>query len=815
MAALWKDFRYGFRVLRKALGFTFIAVLTIALGVSVNTTIFSWINSVLLNPLPGVPEPDRVVAMETVAPSGDPLTTSFLDYKDIRDNNRLLAGVALTQPSAMTVGEGRNLERAWGQMVTGNFFDILQLKPSLGRFFSQAEQDDAQNAHPVVVISHGYWKSRFRSDPNVAGKTVRINRTVFTIVGVAPPDFQGSMSGLGFSFWVPATMFGQLTSTGDWMLRDRKTRMFVSLARLKHGVELAQARQEVEALARRMAEANARTNQGISVTLLPFIDTNFGIQKTMRGPLTILMGGCAVVLLIVCANVANLLLARAAGRQKEFSIRVALGASRARIMRQLLIESLLAALAGSALGLLLTGWLAGAMGWMMPAASIPTLLQPPIDAGVLAFTIGLAFVVAIVAGLAPAVAAVRDHIADVLKEGGRSAVAASSHRLRGLLVISEVALAVVALIGAGLFVKSFRAARAINPGFDADHVAIATFSPATAGYTAEQADSFSRRLRERLQGRPGVISVAYADTVPLGFGAGSWEDLQIEGYTPPESENMKIYRTMVSPGYFDLMKIPLLEGRDFDLRDDAASTPVMIVNQEFVRRFVRGEYAIGRKVRGWGRWFTIVGVCRDSKYHQLTEAARPYFYIPIRQIYRPEMGLTFHMRTRGPLDQAIALLRTEGRALDPSMPVFEATALAEYIAASLYMQKVAATLLGALGVLALILAAIGLYGVLAYSVAQRTNEIGIRMTLGAEPGSVIRLVLREGLTFAGAGLAAGCVAAGILARLAASRLVAVSPLDPQVYLATGVFILLIAGAATALPALRALRVDPMVALRGE
>lgn len=815
MAAFWKDVRYGFRVLRKALGFTFIAVLTIALGVSVNTTIFSWINSVLLNPLPGVPEPDRVVALETVAPSGDPLTTSFLDYRDIRDNNKLLEGVALNQPSQLMVGEARNAERVWGQLVTGNFFDTLGVKPALGRFFSRAEQDDAQNAHPVAVLSDGFWKSRFRSDPAVAGKTVRINGTVFTIIGVAPPDFQGSMSGMSFAIWTPVTMFGQLTATGDWMLRDRKTRMFFSLARLKPGVELAQARQEVQAIARRMAEANPYTNQGINITLLRFIDTNFGVQALMTGPLTILMGACGVVLLIVCANVANLLLARAASRQREFSVRVALGASRARVIRQLMIESLLAALAGAALGLLFTGWLSAAFAWLMPAATIPTLVQPPIDVGVLAFTVALALLVTVLAGLAPALATARDHIADVLKEGGRSVVAASSHRLRGLLVVSEVALAVVALICAGLFVKSFRAARAIHPGFDPTHTVIAAFSPSTAGYTAEQTDSFCRRLRERLQSRPGVVSVAYADTVPLGIRAGSWEDLQIEGFLPGPSENMKIYRTMVSPGYFDLMKIPLLEGRDFELRDDAAAEPVMIVNQEFVRRFVRGQYAIGRKVRGWGRWFTIVGVCRDSKHHQLTESPKPYFYIPIRQIYRPEEGVYFHLRTQGPLDQAIALLRTEGRNIDPAMPIFDAMPLSEYISASLYAQKVAATMLSVLGALAVILAAVGLYGVLAYSVAQRTNEIGIRMTLGAEPFAVLRMVLREGLLFAGAGLAVGCIAAGALARLAASRLVAVSPLDPQVYFATGAFILLVAVAATTVPALRALRVDPMTALRGE
>jgi len=815
MASVWKDFRYGLRVLARTPAFTAIAILTIGIGVAANTAIFSWIRMVLLNPLPGASDPARVVALETLAPSGEALTTSFLDYRDIRDHTKLLAGVSLSELRPLALGEDRQVERVWGELVTGNFFNVLGVKPALGRFFSKAESDDAQNAHAVVVISHSFWKTRFRSDPAITGKTVRINRALYTIIGVAPENFHGSMAGLGFELWAPATMHGQLTATGDWMLRDRKTRMFRALARLQPGVTIEQARAEVQALGRRMAEGDPDTNQGIGFTVLPVSESHFDAQRIMRGPLYILMGACGVVLLIVCANVANLLLARAATRQKEVAIRVALGAPRWRLLRQIFTETFLAATGGSALGLLLTVWLAGWLLWLMPAGSIPTALQPPIDGWVLAFTMALAFVVAFLAGVAPALHTVRENVHEVLKEGGRSAAASHSHRLRGLLATSEVALAVIALTGAGLFLKSFWTAQLIHPGFDTDRIAIAQFSLSTAGYNAQQADSFCRRLRERLEAQPRTTAVAYADFVPLGFEGGSWEDLQIEGYLPRPSENMKIYRTLVSPGYFNLMKIPLIEGRDFDLHDNFDSQRVMIVSQEFLRRFLPNQYAIGRKVRGWGRWFTIVGVAKDTKYHQLTEGAQPFFYIPIRQVYRPEMALTFHVRTSGTVDQAIASIRREARAVDPALPVFNTLPLAEYVSASLYGQKLAATLLSALGAIALALAAIGLYGVLAYSVAQRKNEIGIRVTLGAQPQNIVRMVVREGMMFAVAGLAAGALAAVALARMASAAFVAVSPADPAVYAAVAAFILLVTLAATAIPALRALRVDPMVAVRGE
>ena len=816
METFLQDVRYGLRMLVKNPGFAAVAILTIAVGIGSSTTIFSWIRTVLLNPLPGASQPERVVALEMLTPSGEWTPTSYLDFRDFRDNTKLFDSMTVTQPMDLAVGDEKQVQRVWGEAVSGNYFEVLRVKPALGRFFSKAEQGDEQNAHAVTVISYSMWRNRYHSDPSLVGTTVRINRYPYTIIGVAPEDFHGSMPGLSLEMWAPATMFGQLSSTGDWMLRDRKTRMFRVLARLAPGVGIEQARAEVQALALHNAEVDADTNQGMSATLLPLWKSHYGIQDSLLAPLSILMGACGVVLLIVCANVANLLLARAVSRQKELSVRLALGAPRSRVARQLLTESLLIAVGGALAGLMIAQWLGGSLQWLVPASATPTMLRPPIDFGVLLFTVGLAFAVAGLAGVAPAMHSTRGDVNVMLKEGGRSGTSSMrSQRLRGLLVTSEVALAVVAVIGAGLFVKSFQMARSIQPGFNPHQVAMAQINLSAAGYDAGQADSFCRRLREVMERQPGVTAVSYGDYVPLSIGAGSWEDLQIQGYVPGPNENMKLYRNLVAPGYFELMKIPLLEGRDFNLQDDREHPPAMIVTREFVRHFMPNQEPIGQKVQGWGKWFSVVGVVEDSKILRLTENTAPYFYVPIRQIYRPEMGLKFLVRTSGPVNDAVTALRREANAIDPAVPVFSAMPLEEYIGASLFPQRIAASLLGTLGSVALLLAAIGLYGVMAYSVAQRTSEIGIRVALGAQPVHVLRMIVRECLTLALPGLLLGSLLAVALARVVSASLVEVSPHDPAIYAAAAAFTILITLCAAANPARRAAKVDPMVALRYE
>ncbi|HEX7959954.1 MAG TPA: ABC transporter permease, partial [Terriglobales bacterium] len=714
------------------------------------------------------------------------------------------------------VGDAPNASRVWGEMVSGNFFDMLGMTPEAGRFFLGAERDDTQNAHPVVVISHTYWKKQYHLDPSAIGSTLRVNDTMLTIIGVTPADFHGTRSGFDYEMWMPLTMYGKLTHTGTWMLRDRNTRNFQLLARLAPGATVEQARDEVQALANRMAVLDADTNQGVGATVLPVWQSHFGTQSLLLTPITILMYISSLVLLIVCANLANLLLARATGRQKEFSIRLALGAAPARLARQILTETLLLATAGAACGWILASLLGGVIQWLLPAVARPAMLRPPLDGQVLIYTTALTFFVVILSGMVPALHATRGNVNEALKQGGRSGtLAIHSQRLRGLLVSSEVALAVVAVVGAGLFLKSFQTARAMDPGFSPDGVALAQFDFSTASYNAQQTDAFCRRLRERLEQQPGVTAVSYDDSVPLGFNSGNWEGLEVEGYVPGPSENMKIYRDLVSPGFFNSMKIGFVDGRDFDLHDDAKSPKVMIVNQEFVRRFMANRNAIGHKVKGWGTWFNIVGVVKNSKYHRVTESPQPYFYIPIRQIFRPEYGLTLHVRTTGSVNEALAAIRREAAAIDPTLTIFDAEPMTEYISGSLFAAKIAANLLTVLSALGLLLAAIGLYSVMAYSVAQRTSEIGVRVTLGAQPRDIMQLVISQGMRFALAGLVTGALVAAALARLVSSVLVAVSPSDPLVFLLTAAFIICITLAAAMIPARRALRIDPSSALRFE
>ena len=812
---LLQDTRFAFRMFRKSPSFTAIAILTLALGIGANTTIFSWVRSVLLNPLPGAANPERVVALETLTPDANWVPTSYLDFRDLRDNSKLLESMSVAKPVALAVGDDTAVERVWGEAVSGNFFDLLRVTPQLGRFFSTAEVDRQQNAHPLAIISHSYWASHFQSDPRVIGATLRINHLPYTVIGVAPATFHGSMPGFSFEMWLPATMYGQLTATGDHTLVDRKWRTFRVLARLAPGVSLEQARAQVQSLASEMARRDADTNEGMSATLLPLWKSHYGIQDSLRAPLTILMAACGVLLLIVCANLANLLLARITSRQKEFSVRLALGAPRSRLVRQLLTESFLIAVAGSLAGLAFAVPLRGLLSYLLPQAASPALTDAPLDLGVLLFTIALTFLVAFLAGIAPALHAAKGDVNDTLKESGRSGASVHSLRLLGFFVTSEMALAVVALIAAGLFLKSFRHSSEIRPGFDPGHVAIAQLNLGAASFDARQADSFCLRLQEQLQRQPGVTAVSYADYVPLSVSSGSWEDLQIQGYVPARGENMKLYRTLAAPGYFDLLKIPILQGRDFTSRDDSEAPPVMIVNQEFLRRYIPTGIALGRRVQGWGQWFTIVGVVSDSKIYRLTEPPTPYFYVPIRQIYRPEMGLVFFVRTSASVQSAISALRRETQAVGPAVPLFDASSLDDSIAASLFTQRISASLLTILGSVALLLAAIGLYGVIGYSVAQRTREIGIRMALGATPGIVQRSVLARTLRLALIGIAVGTVASFAVSRVIASFLFKTESHDPATFAAVISLLVAVALLAGYFPSLRATRIDPVSALRSE
>ncbi len=810
---LLQDLRYGLRVSFKNPAFTLVAVATLAVGIAANTTVFSWIDAVLLHPLPGVANSSELVSFESVTPNGEFIPTCYPDYREYRDHLTLLSGLAMSQPNPFSVGENDHAERVWGELVSGNYFDVLGVQPILGRVFSRDEYGDKPGAYPLAVISSSLWSREFNSDPSIMGRTIRVNRQQLTIIGVVPSTFHGTMSGLTFEMWIPMVMAAQLNTMPDWMLQDRQSRMFFGTARLKPGVSIARAQAEITSVAREMGKAFPSTNEGIEGAIFPVWKGHFGAPATMLGPLRILMAVAVVVFFIVCANVANLLLARATARQKEFGLRFALGAGRSRIIRQLLTESLVLAAMGAIVGAPLAMWMSQSLGFLMPPSSYPLTLSIPMSADVLLFTILLSILACVVSGLAPALTASRADLNDTLKEGGRGSQGGRPQRIRGFLVAAEVALALVAIIGAGLFAKSFQMARQINPGFDPRGVVVSQLALGQLGYSVPDRINFCARLRDRLQSQPGVSAVSYADYIPLGIGDGSWEDLKIEGYVPARSENMKIYRTVAGPGYLDVMGLRLLDGRDFTEQDDSKNKPVIIVNRTFVQRFFGGRYAIGRQVHGWGKWFTIVGVVNDTKFFRPNETQRALFYVPFRQVYREDLPIALYVKSAGNPDDVIANIRREVHSMDAGAGVFAAMPLTEYIGFSLFAQKMAAALLGALGIIALILAAVGLYSVMAYSITQRTQEIGIRMALGAKPGDVIGLVIWQGMRLTAAGLLAGVIVAIAIMRLASGLLVNVSATDPLVFGIAAIFLAAVAVAASYLPARRATRIDPNTALR--
>jgi predicted permease len=817
MRNLLQDVRFGLRVLTGSPAFSAVAALTLGLGIASTTTVFSWIDSLLLHPFPGASRPDELAVVEMITPSAPNGGTSisWLDYHDYRDRLKSLSGLAVRRQSAVVVGDGQPARLSWGELVSGNYFEVMGVKPLLGRAFTPQESGDSLGAYPVAVISARLWRNYFNSDPRIVGKTVRVNRHSLTIVGVAPADFRGGSPVMQYDLWVPVTMGVTLGLLPDNTFRERDYRgMLDAVARRRAGVPVQQARSEAMALSAALEAANPKTNRAVRATVLPTWEAHNGVNEYLRTPLTILLAVSFLVLLIVCANVANLLVARSVTRQREFGIRFALGANRARIGLQVLTETLVLAIAGSGLGLLILLWMQGSLIALVPSIGYPISTSFGFNTQILEFTALACVAAAVISGASPAMFVARSNLNEVLKEGSRSDTAgAASRRTRSLLVIGEVALATVALVGAGLFVRSFRNIRAIHPGFDAGNVLLGRFFIETAGYTGEQTRQFSLRLKERLLSAPGVQSASYTDFVPLSSTSGPYAFVRVDGYTPAKGESPSVNRAVVSPGYFETMRIPILEGRDFNDRDDPAAEPAMIVNQAFARRYFQGQNPVGRKVRAFGKWRTVVGMAKDSKYFSPAEAPSPHFYLPFQQAYQPTPELYFLVRTASQPAQAIPLLRRAVGETDAKAGAFHAVPLAEYTEVSTFGQKVAANLMGALGLLCLLLAASGLYSVISYTVSQRIPEIGIRMAMGARPANLIGMVIRQGMALAAAGIAVGTVAAFAAARVVSGLLFHVDAADPAAFALAGLFLAAVALVATWIPAFRATRIDPMLALR--
>src|SRR5579863_8904733 len=810
MRNVLEDLRYAMRVLHRTPSLTAVAVLTLALGIAATTTVFGWIDGMVLHPFRGAADDGQLAVLESVRASGieDP-HVSYVDSRDFQDNLRSISGLELNQKAPASIGDGENAYSAWIESVSGNYFDVLGVKPILGRTFAPEENGERAKAF-TAVISYRLWQNYFHSDRSILGRIVHINRYPVTIVGVAPPEFQGDFPGTGLDAWVPAPLASE---------PRRNARQFLAIVRLKPGVSISQASAEAATVAARLAAAFPKTNEGVGARIVPIWKAQEGASSILASPMAILGAACGLVLLIACANVANLLLARSASRQREFGIRIALGAGPGRLRRQLFSESLLLAALATLAGLPLAVWFQNLPAYLAPPTGIPVYINVYPSARVFLFAALLCLISAQISGLPPAFQSLRRGIVDALKQGGRSDTQSGhSRRISGLLVIAEVGLALAALVTLGLFLRSLYGLQNTPAGFDHRNVTVSRLFLSTNNYTPSEEQQFSRQLRERLLESPGVTGAAYSDSIPLGFGLGKWNDVTVEGYAARRGENLSVHHASVSPGYFDVLRTPLLSGRDFKAEDNPNGPRVMIVNESFARRFFDGRDPVGRRVQiEGGNPLTIVGMVKDSKYYSLSEAPQPYFYTSFDQLHfaSGESGVAFYARADRDASGFVPLLRREVSAIDPNSTGVTAMALSDYISAAWFGPRLASVFLGVLGVISMLLAGVGLYGVMAYSVSQRTREIGIRMALGARQEGVLRMVMRQGLLLGSLGIAAGLAIFVAATPQLAPLLYRVSPTDPLSIAGAALFLIAVAVLASLIPALRATRVDPIIALRQE
>jgi len=797
-------------------------VLSIALGIGANATVLCWLRGIVLRPLPGVVHQSEMAVLVSNEGGGN---LSLLDLRDFDTLRDVFAGVAGTQitPASLTVA--RNSEWIYGQVTTANFFELLGIRPVLGRTFLP-DEDRKPGGDFVVVLGEKLWRRRFGADPGIVGTTIDLNRHAFTVIGVVPAEFHGTMTGLACEFWAPVSMVAEVASWPvDGTLNYRNSRPLHNVARLQPGVTVPQAQAAVAALDAHLAATFPKTNRTVHHRVVSYADCPYGAQAVLGPVLKLLLAVSLGVLLIVAANVANLLLARAVSREKEIAIRLAAGASRARLMRQLLTESLVLALLGGLAGLLLASWTADGIVHFLPAMREPLALGQGLDGPTLAATLGLTLVTGVLFGLAPALQTAHPRLYEILKEGGRSSSGgARHHRLRSVLVMTEIALALVLLIGAGLCLKGLRHARETDIGCQPDRVLIAGLQLGMNGYNEQTGRVFYWQLQERLAALPGVEEAAFASWFPLGLAGCKGHGVDAEGYVRPPGENPTYEYATVSPRYFATLGIPLVSGRDFTDADDTGAPYVAIVNEHFAKKFWPGQDPLGRKFRAGGRSRTIIGVAKAGKYRQLNESPEAFFYLPYRQ-YVPDLDLSICVRlapaqagatgSNADLLMSAMTIRQTVRELDPGVDVWGTMPLTSHMQGALFAQRIASDLLTLLGAVALVLSAMGVYAVMAYAVGQRTQEFGVRMALGARAGDVLWQVVRQGLVLATGGVAAGLVLATGGTHLLASFLYGVSPFDPVTFVGAPLLLAFVAVVASYLPARRATRVNPMEALRAE
>jgi predicted permease len=812
METFWQDLRYSLRTLLKRPGFTLVVVTTLALGIGANATIFTWIKAVLLASLPGIEQPEKLVEIWGATHNNSALSSSYVDYLDYRDQNKVLSGLVAHQVLPLNLGRSEKPERVSGAIVSGNYFDVLGIKALIGRTFLP-EEDRTPNTHPVVVIGYGLWKRRFGADPNVVGRTITLNEHDFIVIGVAPKEFGSPFAGLALDVWTPV-MMKDYVARPHFSLTDRGSRWLMVMGRLKPGATVPQAQANIAAIAAHLEKEYPQTNEQFGVAVYSVMESPFSLKQNMRPALAVLMAAVAVVLLIACANVANLLLVRAASRRKEIALRLALGGSRGRLVRQMLTESFVLASLGAALGLVIAFWTARSLAAFLPPYASRASFDTRPDTVVFAFTLGLTVITTLLFGLAPTMHASKQDLVTAMKDNtatvGRGPRKVS---LRNALVITQLALSMVALISAGLFVRSLREAYKADPGFDPHGVLLASFDPFLSGYDESRGREFYRRLVERVRTVPGIVSATLARRLPLTDGGIAFAAVTIDGYAPAKDEDMRLNYETVGPQYFQTMRIPFVHGRDFDERDQEGARGVVIINERMAERYWPGGDALGRRLKLTKDWLEIVGIAKDVKNRSLSEAPQPFLYLPLLQDYRSNMILV--ARTSVEPEKMFQPVRVEVAALDPVIPMFGVKTLEEHVGISLFLPRMAATLLSIFGLLALSLAAVGLYGVMAYSVSQRTRELGIRVSVGAERRDIFKLILGQGLALSIVGLLGGLVTALAVTRLTAKLLYGISATDPVTFIVIALLLLCVTLLACYFPARRATRVDPIIALRTE
>jgi len=812
---LWQDLKYGLRGLRKDRVFTLVALLTSALGIGANTAIFTLANALLFRTPLGINHPQQIVLISRSQNGSDFNEVSYPDYVDFRDASTTFLSLAAYRRTDLQLTGDAFQEPLSGMLVSGNYFQTLGTRADRGRLI-MPEDNLAPGASPVVVISHVLWQQRFASDPNIVGRVIHLNAFAFTIVGVTEQGFAGTEVSRSADIWVPLTMYSQAVPTFyERRLEARQMSWLTVLGRLKPGVTVQAAHADLNAISRRLEQTYPNIDKRAGVTLMAGLGLQPERREEARRRMELLMAIAGLVLMIASANVASLFLARAVNRRKELAVRRALGASTFRIVRQLLAEALVISIGGGVLGLLMAVWSKALLLRFDVLTGIrlaPQDLQ--LNARVLLFALAISIVTALIFALVPMVDSSRLELQPTLRASG--VIGASRSRLRALIVVAEIAVTVVVLIAAGLFERTLFNTQSVDPGFNADRILMIPIDVGRRGLGEGQGRVFYDQLIERVQRIPGVSGVSLAITAPLG---GQWRTgVRAETQSPGDPEIACDYN-IITPGHFQTLGITLESGRDFTPQDQVGSAPVVIVGEEFARREFPHDSPIGKRISiprfpGDTSASEIVGLVKDVKYEQLTEAPRPYFYVPFAQRYQSEAIL--FVRSSAPDASVLGrAVPDEVRALDRNMPVYGVRTLGTRLNASLGPPRSAATLLGVFGLLALLLASVGLYGVVGYSVAHRTREIGVRMALGAQRRDVLRLVVRQGMMLIALGIAAGLATAFAVTRLTSSLLFGVSPTDPTTLAVTTVLLAAVGSLACLIPARRATRVDPLVALRYE